>query len=319
MRRRRCPPAIRRAGVTLVELMVSMAIGMLVVLAASALLVAAKTAYVTQSDRALVLDTGRYALDIIRRTVRQAALSDWDLAWETAVEAGVLGIDARSLKATTEGISAPVPKSVNGSDILAVRFSGAGVSDDGDGSVLNCAGFGVGSKAATGVDRGWSIFYVAADSSGEPELYCKYRGEDGWTAQAIARGVESFQVLYALDADGDGAPDTVVNASAIDAMDGALTLSGRNAAERLAELRRKSWWRKVAGVRVALLVRGAHPVAADKSALWFDLFGKAYSDRYASRDPGVRVFVSDLPKGVRNNVRRVFTAAIRLRNAPGDE
>lgn len=297
-----------QAGVTLVELMVSMTIGLFLIAAAIVVLVSAKSAYIAQSDSAQVLDTGRHAIDILSRTVRQASYLNWDGAGTAEPEAGdgpaVFGMDAKSLKSRTAGVDAPLTRSINGSDVLAVRFGGSGQGSNGDGSVLNCAGFGVGTGEAAGVnERGWSIFYVAEDASGEPELYCKYPGEDGWGAQAIARGVESFQVLYGLDSDGDGYPNSVVNATAIEGM-------AKSSSDPYA------WWKNVVEVKVAVLVRGASPISADLPDASFDLFGEPYSAAHATRDKGVRIRVSELPKAARNRTRKVFAATVWLRNRP---
>lgn len=311
-------------GLTLVELLISMAVGMFVVVAATALLVSSKSGHLAQSDHAQILDTGRYATEIIARTVRQASQFDASSmedgsAFSDAFAPAVIGLDAKSLKSRNYGLTSPVAKSINGSDVLAIRFAGSGHGENGDGAVLNCAGFGVGITADREDDddaRGWSIFYVAEDSAGEPELYCKYQGNDSWAAQAIARGVESFQVLYALDLDGDGVSNTFLSATAIDAMDNGLNLVGRNAAERASDKLRKSHWRKVVAVKVALLIRGSQSGSSDGPAM-YDLFGPAYADAHAAGDPGVRIKVSALPKAVRPRVRRVFTSTIQLRNLPG--
>ncbi|OWW23076.1 pilus assembly protein PilW [Noviherbaspirillum denitrificans] len=293
---------------TLVELMVSMTIGLFLIAAAIVVLVSAKSAYVAQSDSTQVLDMGRHAIDILSRTVRQASYLGWD-AVDGAVLAAddgpaVFGMDAKSLKSRTEGVDSPLSKSINGSDVLVVRFGGSGKGSNGDGSVLNCGGFGVGTGEVVGAtERGWSIFYVAEDATGEPELYCKYPGEEGWSAQAVARGVESFQVLYGLDSDGDGYPNSIVNATAIEGM--ATSSSDPYA-----------WWKKVVEVKVAVLVRGGSPVPAELPDASFDLFGEPYSSAHSGRDKGVRIRVSELPKAARNRTRKVFAATIWLRNRP---
>lgn len=306
--------SIRRArfdeqhGVTLVELVVSMTIGLFVVGAAATMLLSAKSGYVSQSDSAQILDTGRHAIEILSRTIRQASYLSWDSAEvTTAVEAegaAVYGMDAKSLKTRTEGLSSPVARSINGSDVLAVRFGGSGTGSNGDGSALNCAGFGVGTGAAKDLDhRGWSIFYVAEDATGEPELYCKYPGEEDWTAQAIARGVESFQVLYGLDMDGDSYPNMLVNASTINAM-------GKG------EVERQALWKSVVEVKVAVLVRGTTLVQGETKNRHYDLFGESYSAANAAHDKGVRIQVSELPKTAMNRSRKVFSSTIWLRNRP---
>ncbi|HYC43578.1 MAG TPA: PilW family protein [Noviherbaspirillum sp.] len=298
----------RERGVTLVELMVSMTIGLFVVAIATVVLVSAKSGYVVQTDSAQILDTGRHAIDILSRTVRQASYLNWDGAdFSAPDEAGgpaVFGMDARTLKSRSEDISSPIARSINGSDVLVVRIGGSGEGSNGDGSVLNCAGFGIGTgEAPEKHERGWSIFYVAEDVSGEPELYCKYPGEDGWAAQAIARGVESFQVLYGLDTDGDGYPNSVMNATAVEGM-------AKDATDKHAP------WKKVVAVKVALLVRGANGILTEGTSREYDLFGEFYSSAHAARDRGVRIQVSELPTSVRNRARKVFATTVWLRNRP---
>lgn len=307
-----------QAGITLVELMISMALSLFVVLAATALFVSTKSGYLAQDDLIQIQDAGQYAIGILARAVRQAGHEDWEHAQArlagTLPGASVMGLDARSLKARSDGIESPLIKSVNGSDVLAIRFSGTGGGDNGDGTILNCAGFGVAAAAPAEASRGWSIFYVAMDATGEPDLYCKYRGRDSWSAQSIASGVESFQVLYAVDTDADGLPNRFLNATGIDALDDALPLQGANAAQRNADRRRQSHWNKVVAVRIALLVRGAHAVRSGDPPAAYDLFGAEYAATHAASDAGVHVRESDLPKAVRNRMRKTFSTTIRLRN-----
>lgn len=314
----------RQFGLTLVELMVSMTLGLLVVMAATGLLVSSKSSYVAQDDDAHVQDTGRYALENITRAVRQAAYENWDateapvLAGE-AISANLRGFDSARLKETTSGLESPIPVNVNGSDVLAVRFFGAG-EGGGDGTMLDCAGFAVAAPAAhadADESRGWSIFYVAVSSSGEPELYCKYKGSKNWSMEAIARGVESFQVLYGLDSDGDGLPNRMLNATAIQALDDALVLDGADAAAKALDLNRKTHWKKVVLVKVALLVRGALTTRADQADRKYDLFGSDYADTYAATDSGVRIDETKLAAGIRKRTRRVFASTIQLRNQSG--
>ena len=316
--RRHC---YRQAGVTLVELMVSLTLGLLVLLVATALLLSSKAGYTTQDEATRLHETGAYSTEIIARALRQAAYENWDkdmapVLTTPTMSANVAGLDARSLKESPAGISSPVMNAVNGSDVLAVRFFGSGTGVNGDGSIINCAGFGVaapGSQASAEQDRGWSIFYVAM-SDGEPELYCKYFGKTSWATAAIARGVESFQVLYGIDTDGDGAPNQFLTAVAINALDDALALSGADAAAKAADKNRKTNWKKVAVVKVALLVRGSQNARSDALTTQYDLFGKDYGDTNGATDSGTRIKESTLASVARNRLRKVFTLTIQLRN-----
>jgi type IV pilus assembly protein PilW len=318
-RLRKPPDAPHQAGLTLVELMISMTLGLFVVMASTALLLSTKAGYLVQDEGARMEETGRYALEIIARAVRQAAYENWDSAEapivaDRSLSANIAGLDASRLKEKTEGIDAPASDAVNGSDVLALRFFGAGAGAHGDGTIINCAGFGVPAAASAesaGQDRGWSIFYVAEGAGGEPELYCKYRSADGgWASDAIARGIESFQVLYGLDTDDDGLPNLLLTATAINDLDNSLVLDGADSAARAADRNRKTHWKKVAVVQVALLVRGSRNAAADATTTQYDLFGKEYADAHASRDKGTRIKQAARFKAP----RKIFTAVIQLRN-----
>lgn len=311
----------RQSGVTLVELMVSLALSLAVVLAATSIFVTSQTAYTANDDAALVQDSGRYVLEVIARSLRQAGHEDWDgngVAKLTRGDdsASIVGLDARSLKATAAALESPIAKAVNGSDVLGIRFYGAGIGDSGDGTMLNCAGFGVASASKGGgiAERGWSIFYVAEDATGEPELRCKYQGKSSWTAVAIARSVESFQVLYGLDGDGDGLPNHFLTATEMEQLDEKLVLTGTDSIARTFEKNRKTHWKKVVAVRVAILVRGTRPARNDDLQYSYDLFGKEYSDAHGAADLGTRIIESGLPAKSRNRIRKVFSANIMLRN-----
>ncbi len=311
-----------QAGLTIVELMVSIALGLLVILLAIALLLSSKSGYVAQDEGTRIQDTGRYAIESISRAARQAAYENWDkeeapIVNGATISANIAGLDGQRLKENSPGIASPAGPSVNGSDVLAVRFFGVGAGVNGDGTVLNCAGFGVGaphSKETADEDRGWSIFYVAPDSSGEPELRCKYQGKSGWTSDALARGVESFQVLYGVDADADGLPNQFLTASAVQALDDALIPVGDTAAARARDKNKKTYWKKVVVLKIALLVRGSQKARTDALTMEYDLFGKGYSDTNAAADPGTSIKEAELPPAMRNRLRKVFTITVQLRN-----
>jgi len=337
---RRQPASARQSGLTLVELMVSIALGLLVVLAATGLLLSSKSAYMSQSDGANFQDTARYAMENIVRSVRQAGYENWDKEEQDApitgtpeMGANLSGVDADTVKDDTSspGIDSLLGTSVNGSDVLAVRFFGvnkigAAVPDE---TVLNCGGFGVAAPTSQNTadqDRGWSIYYVATDAAGEPELRCRYRNESDstWASDAIARGIESFQVLYGVDTDyvpstGKGAdriPNQFLTATEINAKDDALVLVGADAAAKALDKKRKTWWKRVSVIKVAMLVRGSANVRTDATTTTYDLFGKDYSDANAATDTGTQIKEADLPAATRNKGRKVFMSTIQFRNQP---
>jgi type IV pilus assembly protein PilW len=301
------PLRLREAGLTLPEMMVSLAIGLAVVLAAGRLLGLANGAYAAQTESAAMDDAGRFALELVGRAVRQAAHADLlqlDLSAPVdALPARLAGLDARSLGSTTPGIDVPLAAVVNGSDVLAVRFPGAGAAPGGDGSVVDCAGFTI----AAG-EEGWSIFYVAKNSSGEAELRCKYRGTSNWSADAVVGGVDSFQVLYGLDTDTprDGVANRYVNADAIRTLD--APLAGLPPQER----NRQSHWKRVVSVRIGLLLHGARPTRHDRADGEFQLFGSAHAASAADGDTGTVLREASLPDALRRRERRLFSMTVAL-------
>lgn len=320
---RRAQALLHQQGLTLIELMIAITLGLFLVLTAIGLLVASKTGYVMQDQQAHIQETGRYAIEILSRAVRQAGYENWHSATmpaqvEAAFSASITGRDAMTLKKTTPELDSLTSTDVvNGSDVLALRFFGDD-ADGEEGAILNCAGLPVAAtSAATGneQERGWSIFFVAKDSAGEPELRCKYQSKTSWNADAIARGVESFQVLYGLDADGDGVAEQFLNADGLNALDARLLLSGENALARAGDFNRQTHWKKITVIKLGLLVRGSQVARDDALRGEYDLFGAAYGDMHAASDKGSRISESALPAAAKNRIRKVFTHTIQLRNA----
>ena len=306
-------------GWSVVEFMIAIALGLLITLLASGLFLASGSNYRNHSENMWLSDGGRYALQIMAQAIGQSASINWDsdsapFELNSETPAAIDGRDASSISRGSEGISTPLPPVANGSDVLALRFSGSGGGANGDGSSLNCAGFGVAAPADADA-RGWSIFYVAADAGGEPELRCKYRGGEGWGADAIVRGVDSFQVLYGVDTDTpmDGVPNTYLNATALRALDDALVLEGSTPSELARDRHRKTHWKRVCSVKLALLLHGDSNSRADTVQTRFDLFGAAYSNAHGE-DEGVLVLEGRLPQSQRYRARKVFSMTVALRN-----
>lgn len=276
----------RQGGMTIVELMIALTLGMIVTLLAGSVLMSANAAYASQMELANIDDAGRFALATIERAVRQAGYRDWEQEEREAPPAGIGGIDAASLGKATAAMSEPQRDVANGSDVLAVRF-------DGDAGATGCAGFAVDAQR-----DGWSIFYVGRSASGETELRCKYRGQKNWSADAVVAGVDSFQVLYGLDTDDppDGAANQFVTASAINALEAELKTPGAS-------------WKRVASIRVGLVLHGRQRTRAGDKAAVFHLFGPDYGD-----EQGASIVEEDMAPSLRERERRAFSSTILLRN-----
>ena len=324
-RRQFASPRTGQEGLTLTELMVSITISMLVALAATGLLLSSKAGYTTVDDGSRLQDSGRYALDLIGRSVRQTAWEQWDkaeapLVLQATYSANIIGLDAKKLERKTAAIDVPAPDADDRrSDVLALRFFGSAGGAAADNAVQDCAGLSASAPTLENADagRGWSIFYVADSSEGIPELRCKYQGDKGWNSEGIVEGVESFQVLYGLDTAGNGASARYVNASAIDALDAALVLVGADAAEQARDKNRKTHWKKIVAIKIGLLLRGKQAAMQGATETTYDLFGAQYSAKNATRDPGTSLSESVLggkDGALRDRQRKVFNLTIQLRN-----
>ncbi|MFC5400381.1 PilW family protein [Undibacterium jejuense] len=317
-------------GFTLVELMVSVTLSLLLLLIASGLIFSTKSVFLTNADYADTQETARFALDNIGRSLRQAGFVNLDFnnapqITPSIASADVGGLDANSLSAASSDLSSPLGVSVNSSDVLAVRFFGSGTSSGGDGSITNCAGFSVpapSSAETVDEDRGWSIYYVSNDINKEPELFCKYQsvnskgGSISWNAQAVVKGVESFQVLYGIDTNepANGSASKFLNATAINALDAGLVLSGATEAEKKADLNRKTFWKKVTEIKIALLISGSESARVDSATNTYNLFGDDYASLSASTDKGTTIREKDLTPDRRKRLRRIYTMSVVLRN-----
>lgn len=312
-------------GLTLIELMVSMTLAMFVVLAATAILMSSKAGYVSVDEGTRLQETGRFAIEIITRNARQAAFENWDrddapIVAADSVSASIAGLDNQTLGDSQPFISGATDAAAGVyNDVLALRYFGSGTGNTGDGTVLNCAGFGVAAPATAASadsERGASVFYVGRSSSGISELRCKYNSSAGnsWQSEAIITGVDSFQVLYGLDMNGKGMPTRFVRASVINDLDRAVILYGATAAAVNAEKNRRSHWKKVVAIKIALLISGNQAARIDERNVRYDLFGEKYGDDYGTLDRGTRIVETDLPLASRDRIRKLFTATIQIRN-----
>ena len=290
-------------GSGLLELMLAVSLSLMLVLSAIVLLHAANAGFIWQEQSALMQDSAAVATESIARALRQTAYIDYaQVPGERSglpADGVVWGADASSPASAQADSRAISATSILGSDVLAVRFAVSG--NVADGSVINCAGFAVPRAHSLSANRGISIFYVAASGTGQTELRCKYRGSHQWDSQALIAGVESFQVLYEIDTDGDGMTDQTVNASAIALRDATDNPS-------------VSLWTRVVAVHIALLLQGQRSVVDKTVPARFDLFGAAYSATHGSDDRGTRIFLTDLPAASHKQPRHLFHVVITLRN-----
>lgn len=314
-------PHARRsqAGLTLIELLVALALGTLVAIAAVASLIVARQGFRSVDTNTQLRENARFAASLIQRVVVQAGFENAAYGFYTdPKEPGLRGFDNAWLGAygaptptstaptlahdSRSGCTATDTSCANGSDILVVRYFGVSRGGSADGTIINCAGL----PEPEGADRAFSIFHVVRSAAGEPTLSCTYQipGTSNWTTVPLVSGVESFQVLYGTDTqngatvaatpqDGDTVADTYLTARQLDNTPSASTVDN---------------WRRVRTVRIGLMIRGPVPdtlvaAAAASTPVLGDQF-------VSSSDIGSALSV---PADGRLRQRLVFT--VHLRNA----
>lgn len=300
-------PLIAQRGLSLVELMVAMTLGLMLVLVAIGVLMSTNRGFEAVDHGTAARDKERLAKELLTSVILQAGFEDWGnplanlqsvarlqnpvtdfepdvFGWNNAFYAPPRGPNLSTSSAIENGDrprkcgSNGTSACLNGSDILVVRFQGVSAASNaatGDRTMLNCGG---GAEAALpGSDlheRSISLFHLAMDiDSGEPSLSCAtYRG--GWQAsRPLVEGVESFQVLYGTDGVEPGlAPVANTNDSVADRW---LRADQLNVAGNVSATRAN--WRRVRAVRIGLVMRGPVGSAVEATAKTLRPLGITFS------------------------------------------
>jgi type IV pilus assembly protein PilW len=340
--RHRSGPRRSASGLTLIELMVAMVIGLVIVLASVAALTVARRGFTTVDAASQLRDNGRFASDLIQRIGEQAGYRDFNVvaskvSTDATREPSIGGFDNALLNAATP-TSAPTPRTAGsvgyGSDILILRYQASQLypnTDDpllatvSDKSMIDCAGNNVATVpdprnpglAADG--RIVSIFHVALNN-GEPALMCTYSptGAAGsWTTVPLVQGVENFQVLYG--ADGVVANTALTKAVADktpDVPDRYLRANQMDVATSASDTRDN--WRRVRSVRIGMVLRTPPGAAQDRNAQTFFPLGRVKDPSgnvgpalatTEAGDPG-----TNLPQTPDGRLRQSVTFTFHLRN-----
>lgn len=287
------PRTNRQTGVTLVELMVALAIGMVITLAVTQAYLTGVDAQRSQTDLSRSQESARFSFYLLGNEIRKAGFRNTFAVGSTAQEfcatystPGSLLIGSND--PTTLALGGSTTATIlNKSDSITLSFYGednaAGTAADG--SILDCIG--------NPVRRGNLVadtLYVAADATNnnEPTLYCSSRLNGGTpTVTPLIPGVDSIQFLYGDDSDADGTVNRYVPYNNISSPDNVLS------------------------VMASLVVRTANTVSLDTAQKVFNHFGTTYapSDTPPTGDTGS---VYTAPNDGR--VRLQFSTVIALRN-----
>lgn len=296
-------------GLTLVELLVSIALTGLISLAAISLYGVASNTMRTVDANQEILDSGRFALDQIGLAVSQAGYEALDQTGSTGSLTRQYSANATTYpsiqganNAKVTSLTSQLPQDFgtngngghNASDTLGVLFQGrtivSGTTSIADPSLIDC--LGKSKPYPTGVDDLMvSLFWVDL-ANGEPHLKCTRNGESQRETQPIVKGVETFQVMYGVGADPLKPPTHWKSANTMSTAE----------------------WRQIKMIRVGLVVRGAPGSAqsAGPSVLYpLGLYFTCGSTSTSGCTP--EAGLSFTPPND-NRIRKVFSATFAVRN-----
>jgi type IV pilus assembly protein PilW len=324
-------------GLTLVELMVSVAISLLVVLAASAALIVARQGFANVDAASQLRDNARFVEDIVQRLGVQAGYRDLfhaaygrtakvsGLDPDAAPNTFVYGFNNKARSSSDKWYEASTFRTAGspgyGSDVLVLRFQPATSNTDAtqaDGAMIDCSGNAPGPSARDRYDRVASALHVDVSNDGEPALMCtRWNPVTGAVdIGPLISGVEDFQVLYGVDgiaagnstmpsdATGDGVQTRFLRADQITVADPLVSAAN---------------WRRVRSIRIGLVLRSAPNSAVDRTVHTFyplgttrgssgGAAGSMFAD--AANDPGT-VFTPPAD----GRLRHAITFTVHLRNS----
>jgi type IV pilus assembly protein PilW len=212
--------------------------------------------------------------------------------------------------------SVVLPAGMRTSDTLAMRYVGLSKLDNpaaADGSVVDCRGTQFPAPQTTKPnwsDVGLSLFTVGPNAQNEPELYCIGVKDPTAAPSApararspLARGVELFKVLYAIDGWRDEVdyPDRWLTGKEVDTLQ--LASGGLDPAR----------WARVRWIKVGIVLRGEPGSAQSAQTDPIYVFGKEFTTGKSLTNADAAPWAYVPPDDGR--IRKAFTTTIPIRNS----
>lgn len=188
----------RQAGISLIELLVALVLGLVLLLGISQVFLSSRQTFATNEAMSKLQENGRFALEFIARSARQAGYlspgSTLDMPYPAEPVACGLG--------TTSSNPCAVNGTGSGSSSDRVSFTSEPILTDG--ALRDCAG----TTVTTNKVIINSYFIIAADANNpQPALACSSynRTDSAWITQnqRLIDGIESLQILYGINTTGN--------------------------------------------------------------------------------------------------------------------
>lgn len=266
-------------GLSLIELLVAMVIGMFILSGLATAFISSKHNNINRNEQSKLEDNGKFALEIISKYVQHTGYSSgkkflqpYFITGSTDTTPQTCPKNGSAENNILSGSS--IPASANGttSDTLGIMYHG-----DANNIFTDCMDNALpedcrldNAIASTRASLIYNSFFVDTSTN---TLRCS--GSRSNNSQIISEGIENIQFLYGVKAVGNSNVGKIVNASQITADE----------------------WNNVISVYVALLVRSDKPMKSQDEAITYTLLDKkiTYTDRYERK-----VFQTTIP--VRNNL-----------------
>lgn len=181
-----------QSGLTLLELLISMSLGLLLLVGIGTVYVGSNQTYRVQQDNARLQETGRYALEVIGRSLRQAGYRD--------VSASSVNPDNPATWTAISGTngSGAAPDTIT----LQYQWTNGDRSCNGD-------------SAGTAGDLVWDSFNLAsAVLRCDGDIYTLPAAPNP-SVQPLLDLIEDMQLLYGVDTDGDQTANLYTDASSV--------------------------------------------------------------------------------------------------------
>lgn len=187
-------------GMTLIELMISIVLGLLLVAVVIQIYVGSKATYNKQEDLSRLQENGRVALDVIGRVARISGFKSNPAA------------DLSTLFPSTAPAITGTPGAGSSSDSLIIRFQGSGNgAGTADGSVVDCLGATYDSNVTI-----YNQLYLASNATtGRSGFFCDTSDDSTVNGVEVISEIENMRFLYGVDISGDGVVDYYVPAGLV--------------------------------------------------------------------------------------------------------
>lgn len=293
-------PKGRQRGLTLIELLVALALGLLITLVALFALSMSSDGFRAVDSTTAMRDKERFAIELISRVVIQAGYEDWGnpdaplrdnekirdpssdpepdvFGWNNAVYKTPSSRTLSAIPEITNGNrsggcgSITDTSCVNGSDILVVRYQGINDPTDltkADNSIIDCAGAGVPASTTGSLDdRAFSIFHLSVPepAGSEASLSCSTSTYDPptktWTWVPSRPLIEGVESFQVLYGTDGVTPGMATPAGSQDTV-AERWLRADELTVAGDPVATRENWRRVRSIRIGLTMRG--PVGSEQ-------------------------------------------------------